>query len=121
MESFKNEVLVQQQQVCQNYQYGLANRDLRHVARSGLAQMARVHAHTGKQNKSQSLNNHLKADMRQNIRGYLQLDAATLRSNGTILSVRLQELEPLMAKSHIVLIESSDGQKVEFKLVFRET
>lgn len=83
--------------------------------------MARVHAHTGKQSKSQSLNNHLKADMRQNIRGYLQLEAAALRSNGTILTVRLQELEPLMAKSHVVLIESSDGQKVEFKLVFRET
>lgn len=58
--------------------------------------------------------------MRQNVRGYLQLEAAALRSNGTIVAVRLQELEPLMASSHVVLIESSDGQKVEFKLVFRE-
>lgn len=70
---------------------------------------------------SRSLHEHLRADMRQNVRGYLQLEAAALRKNGTILAVRLQELEPLMASSHIVLIESDDGQKVEFKLVFRET
>lgn len=63
----------------------------------------------------------LKADMRQNIRGYLQLGAAELRANGTIVEVRLEELLPLMERSHVVLIESSDGQSVEFKLVFRET
>lgn len=88
---------------------------------SALAQMGRVHDITSKQPKSRSLHEHLRADMRQNVRGYLQLEAAALRKNGTILAVRLQELEPLMASSHIVLIESDDGQKVEFKLVFRET
>ena len=37
------------------------------------------------------------------------------------MEVRLPELEPLLHKCHVVLIESGESQKVEFKLVFRET
>ena len=59
--------------------------------------------------------------MKQNIRGYLQLDVPSLLEKGVIVQVNLEELKMLMPKSHIVLIESNDGQTIEFKLVYRET
>ena len=67
------------------------------------------------------MSKHLKPDQKQAIRGYLQLEAKTLLKDGTIAFVNLPELDPLMPKCHVVLIESDEGQKVEFKLVFRET
>ena len=67
------------------------------------------------------MSTNLKLEQKQAIRGYLQLEAEQLRSNGTIREVRLPELEPLIDKCHVVLIESDESQKFEFKLVFRET
>ena len=88
---------------------------------STLSQTALIIAFTSNQKKSQSLSTNLKLEQKQAIRGYLQLEAGQLRSNGTIREVRLPELEPLIDKCHVVLIESDESQKFEFKLVFRET
>ena len=67
------------------------------------------------------MSRNLRPEQKQAIRGYLQLEAQQLRKDGTIAEVRLPELGPLLHKCHVVLIESDESQKVEFKLVFRET
>jgi hypothetical protein len=41
--------------------------------------------------------------------------------NGTIAKVNLKELEFLIPKCQICLIESDSGQDIEFKLVYKET
>lgn len=49
------------------------------------------------------------------------MPAGMLKQNGTILDVRLSELEPLIPKCNLVLIESNDMQHIELKLVYRKT
>jgi hypothetical protein len=41
--------------------------------------------------------------------------------NKTIKKVRLKELEDMMPQCHVVLIESSEAQTVQFKMIYRET
>ena len=54
------------------------------------------------------------------IRGYLSLDVPTLLKNGTIARVNIKELENLLPHCHLVFIESSEGQSIELKLVFKQ-
>ena len=55
-----------------------------------------------------------------NIRGYLSLDVPSLLKNGTIVKVNIKELENLLPHCHLVFIESSEGQSIELKLVFKQ-
>jgi hypothetical protein len=109
----------QQKVIGTNYQRGYANRDLFNCV-EGLTQMEKIKKFQTSQKVSKSLGT-MKPAQRKSIRGYLQLDCKTLRSNGTIKDIRLKELESLMDDCHIVLIESSEGTTIEFKMVFRET
>ena len=64
----------------------------------------------------------MSVEQKKSIRGFLQIDCKTLLGNGTIKTVRLDELNALMPKCHVVLIESSgEGHTVQFKMVYRET
>jgi hypothetical protein len=45
----------------------------------------------------------------RNIKGFLRLDSGTLLKNGTILEVKLKELEPVIPKSQLLLIECEDS------------
>ena len=84
----------------------MANRDLSHLVKaSALGQMHKAKEYTTGQKSSRSLRNNLRAEQKQAIRGYLQLEAATLIKDKTILEVKLPELEPLLPKCHVVLIE----------------
>lgn len=49
----------------------------------------------------------MSVEQKKSIRGFLQIDCKTLLGNGTIKTVRLDELNALMPKCHVVLIESS--------------
>ena len=40
--------------------------------------------------------------------------------NGTIVKVNTKEFENLLPHCHLVLIESSEGQSIELKLIFRQ-
>ena len=102
-----------------NYQRGIANRELFNCV-EGLPQMGKIRGFLNRQKGSKSLEN-LRGGIKKAIRGYLQVDCKTLRSNGTIKEIRLKELESLMDDCHIVLIESLEGTNIEFKMVFRET
>jgi len=85
IDAFKKELMGRNREMQQNYQYGLANRDVEHLATSStLSQTALIIAFTSNQKKSQSLSTNLKIEQKQAIRGYLQLEAEQLRSNGTI-------------------------------------
>jgi hypothetical protein len=56
--------------------------------------------------------------LKKEMRGYLCLEASVLLSNKVIEKVVLKELEPLVEKSQVILMESQDGSKVEFKIVY---
>jgi hypothetical protein len=58
--------------------------------------------------------------MKGSIRGFLSLDVPSLQKNGTIKKVNLKELETLLPFCHLVFIESSEGQSIELKLVFKQ-
>lgn len=69
-------------------------------------------------------------EQKANIRGYLQIDCKTLlkkqaisgnKEAATITKINLKELDDVISLCHVVLIESVDGQSIEFKLVFRES
>jgi hypothetical protein len=53
------------------------------------------------------------------MRGFLRIDVPALEE-GTIGHVQLKELEDLLPKCHVVLIEKETGNSIEFKLVYRD-
>ena len=59
-------------------------------------------------------------EMLSKLRGYLSLSAKSLLDNKTIKHVRLAELKELVEKSQVILTESQDCKKIEFKLVYRK-
>ena len=97
------------QEMQQNYSYGLANRDLLALQScQGLRYMAEVVKFTDGQSMSRNLSGNLSKSQKQAIRGYLSLSARSLQDDHTIVEVRLKELVPLMNKSNVVMIESED-------------
>ena len=58
--------------------------------------------------------------MLSKLRGYLSLPGKSLLENKTIKHVRLAELKDLVEKSQVILTESQDCKKIEFKLVYRK-
>jgi len=123
IEAYKSQILAQSQSLRQNYQYGLANKDLLCLSdkyQQALTQMKAVHQFTDKQPTSEALSAALTAQQKQRIRGYLSVKAKELLADETIIDIRLSELTPLISKSNVVLIESDDRQRIEFKIVFQE-
>lgn len=98
----------------------MANRDFFQLKIEGLQQLDKIRKFTSSQMSSKALGD-MGGELKKSVRGYLQIDCKTLLDNGTIRSVRLKELENLMKQCHVVLIESSEGQTVQFKMVYRET
>ena len=121
IDAFKKETIISNQTIQQNYQFGLANRDMYLlINQSHLPNMNETLLYTTKQKMSMGLKKNLSNKQKQNIKGYIQLEASQLIDDKTITDVKIPELEPLMPKCHCVLIEG-EGQKIEFKLVLRET
>lgn len=68
---------------------------------------------------SASLQSALGAKNQGRMRGYLSEPASALRSNGTIAEIRVTELEALIGKCNVVLIEADDMKSIQFKIVYR--
>ena len=63
MEAFKAQILAQSQAIRQNYQYGLANKDLLCLReKPALRQMKQVHSFTATQKPSRSLSKALSSE-----------------------------------------------------------
>jgi len=58
--------------------------------------------------------------MLSKLRGYLSIPGKSLLDNKTIKHIRLAELTNLVEKSQVILTESQDCKKIEFKLVYRK-
>jgi hypothetical protein len=82
--------------------------------------MKKIKAFTTSSGKGSSLGSSLPGKNTQSIRGFLSLDVPTLMQNGTIVKVNLKELESLLPNCQLVFIESSEGQSIELKLLFRQ-
>jgi len=120
---FKSQLISHNKQMQQNYLFGMADRKLlclREPYGSRLKDMPEIYNFTSEQKRSSGLQATLKKAPKQTIRGYLALPAKKLQENGTILDVRLNQLKPLIPKCDLIMIESDDQQRIEFKLVYRE-
>lgn len=79
IEAFKAQLMSHNQEMQQNYSYGLANRDLLALQScQGLRYMAEVVKFTDSQSMSRNLSGNLSKTQKQAIRGYLSLSAKTL-------------------------------------------
>ena len=81
--------------------------------------MQKVYDFTSKLSKSHVLSKSLTEDLKKKMRGFLRIDVPALEE-GTIGHVQLKELEDLLPKCHVVLIEQETGNSIEFKLVYRD-
>lgn len=117
IEYYKNIEMKQSQLTLQNYQYGLANKDML-MLNGKLNTMRDIIMRVQSMKSSEVLAGQLSNTEQNALRGYLSVPAADLRKNGTIAEVRVTELANLLNQCQVVLIEAADGKSIEFKLVF---
>ena len=79
--------------------------------------MGAIDDYSDSQKTNTGLQNVLK---KQAVRGYLASSAQTLVDDGTIAEVTIKPLRGLIPKCEFILIETTDFQKVEFKMVYKD-
>ena len=116
----------QNQQLQQNFLYGLANKKLLCLLQVNkynqkLKDMEEVSRYTSSQSTSSALKATLSKSTKQAIRGCLQLSAQALLEDRTILDIKDKRLKSLAPKCDFIMIETNDQQHLEIKLVFKDT